>query len=156
MATTEVNPDEIAADVVADEAAKPKRDGPDPLLEVEAFLPDRPTMRLRMDRDDDGTTYEIRLMREFGIVDQHALTQDGNEFDKLWNSPRLTHKEGQRLKTVLDRMFDKVLIAPREVKDLLDDQTRANVVRTFTYAPFVMEAAQQTADESDELPTTET
>ena len=35
-------------------------------------------------------------------------------------------------------MFNKVLIAPKEVKDLLDDESRRSVVLTFTRAPLLM------------------
>ena len=157
MATTEEKPAEVELAEPAEEVTRKRQDGPEPLIEVSAFLPDRPTVTIKMSATDPGTTYELHLMREFGIADQQRLTQDGKEFEKLWNQPSLTKKEGERLKIVLDRMFEKVLIAPQGVKDKLDDQTRSNVVTAFTFAPFAIAAAQESEmEDEDENPTTGT
>lgn len=144
---------------------RPRDEEPDvqePMLEVEAFAPDRPTIKVHTSPDDtQGTIVEIALMREFGIADQQRLTKDGEEYQRLWDKDSLTKKEGDRLKQVLDRMFDKVLYAPAKLKALIDDQQRASVVTAFTYAPFVIAEARERrkmaeAENPDKSQTSET
>lgn len=135
----------MAATKAAPTPTKPEEDGGiEPLFAIEGFVSERPTLTVHTSPDDhEGTLVELRLMREFGIAEQQALTQDGAEYEKLWNKRQLTHKEAQRLKLLLDRMFDRVLVADPKVKALIDDQQRANVVQAFTYAPLAMAAARE-------------
>jgi hypothetical protein len=130
---------------------------PEPLLELKTALEPRPTVKI------DDTHYEMYHRREFGIVAQHDLQVEGDEFDTLWDKKeRLNSKQRQRLKTVLDAMFDKVLIAPPEVKNKLDDESKRAVVLTFIRAPLLMAelAAQKPEtleeEETDENPTWDT
>jgi hypothetical protein len=116
----------------------------EPLFAVEAFAEERPTLRVHASHSDkEGVIVELRLMREFGIAEQQRLTQDGAEYEKLWNKPNLSKKEGERLKVLLDRMFDKVLVADAKLKAKIDDQQRSSVVTAFTYAPLAMAAARE-------------
>jgi hypothetical protein len=103
------------------------------LLELSTALEPRATVKI------DGTHYELRHRREFSIIEQHALQVEGDEFDALWErKEQLNSKQRQRLKTVLDSMFDKVIMAPTEVKDKIDDESRRSVVLTFTRAPLLL------------------
>lgn len=120
----------------------------EPLLKLSTALEPRPTVEI------DGTNYELRHRREFSIVEQHQLQVEGDEFDALWErKEQLNSKQRQRVKTVLDSMFEKVLIAPKEIRDLLDDESRRAVVLTFTRAPLLMaELEQMELTEDEEEP----
>jgi hypothetical protein len=103
------------------------------LLELSTALERRATVKI------DGVHYELRHRREFSIIEQHALQVEGDEFDALWErKEQLNSKQRQRLKTVLDSMFDKVILAPTEIKDKIDDESRRAVVLTFTRAPLLL------------------
>lgn len=122
----------------------------EPLLKLSTVLEPRPTIEI------DGINYELRHRREFSIVEQHALQVEGDEFDSLWDKKEaLNSKQRQRLKTVLDAMYDKVLIAPHDVRERLDDESRRAVVLTFTRAPLLMAQMEQMRAEmpdEDEIP----
>lgn len=129
-----------------DEASRPE-----PLLKLKTALEPRPTVEI------DGENYELRHRREFSIVEQHQLQVEGDEFDELFSKKEnLNSKQRQRLKTVLDSMFNKVLLAPDDVKKLLDDESRRAVVLTFTRAPLLMAEIAGIRDEEDESPTLDT
>jgi hypothetical protein len=124
--------------------AKPKPKA-EPLLKLTTVLEPRPTIEI------DDVHYELRHRREFSIVEQHQMQVEGDEFDGLWErKEQLNSKQRQRLKTVLDSMFDKVIMAPSEVKDALDDESRRAVVLTFTRAPLLMAEIERIELEDDE------
>lgn len=141
----------------------------EPILDISTIAPERPAVRIRTAKDPDGTLYELKLLAEFGIADQQSLVRDGQAFDTLFNKDVLTGNERKRLKQILDRMFEKVLIADAKVKLLCNDHVRSQVVTAFTVAPLVMAAAQaetetgledletetETEPEDDETSTTE-
>ena len=124
----------------------PEREAkPEPLLKLTTVLEPRPAIEI------DGTMYELRHRREFSIIEQHAMQVEGDEFDTLWDRKEaLNSKQRQRLKTVLDAMYEKVLIAPKEIVDKLDDESRRSVVLTFTRAPLLMAQMEQLANEEIE------
>jgi hypothetical protein len=125
----------------------------EPLLKLKTALEPRPTVEV------DGSNYELRHRREFSIIEQHQLQVEGDEFDELFSKKEaLNSKQRQRLKVVLDSMFNKVLMAPEDVKKLLDDESRRAVVLTFTRAPLLMaEIADIREDEDeDETPISDT
>lgn len=131
-------------------------DGYEPLLDLSTAKQERPHIHI------DGERYELKLYREFSIGDQHTLDRDGAEFDALYSlEPPLTKKQKDRLKTLMDRLYGMVLIAPKAVAAKLDDEQRGLILTTFTVAPLQM-AAQRAArlkaleDESETTPEPET
>lgn len=117
----------------------------EPLLKLSTALEPRPTIEI------DSVNYELRHRREFSIIEQHQMQVEGDEFDGLWErKEQLNSKQRQRLKNVLDSMYEKVLLAPREVKDRLDDESRRAVVLTFTRAPLLMSEIEMGPMEDDE------
>jgi len=136
-------------------STEPTTTEPEPLLDISGLAPTRPTIRLRLPSDPEGTLYEIKLLAEFGIAEQQALVQDGQKFDKLFGSDKLNNAERKQLKTILDRMFETVLVAPAKVKAECNDSVRSQIVTAFTVAPLVMaQTAEQEATEGQS--TTET
>ena len=124
------------------DAPEREQEKPEPLLKLTTVLEPRPVIEI------DGTMYELRHRREFSIIEQHALQVEGDEFDTLWDRKEaLNSKQRQRLKIVLDAMYEKVLIAPKEITDKLDDESRRSVVLTFTRAPLLMAQMEQLANE---------
>jgi hypothetical protein len=136
-----------APDTPVEDEAVPERKRPEPLVDLDDVLADRPTVRYQ------GEPYELKTLDDFGIIDQQRLTRDGREFFKLWSSDEeLTEEEGVRLKLLLNRMFDKVFSAPKKVRDSLSDGKRAQVVLAFTLAPLARQTAaleQQTQEAAD-------
>lgn len=123
----------------------------DPILSLTTLAPERPTVEI------DGTLYELHVLDDFSIEEQHRLTVDGNEYDRLWSSENLTSKQEKRLSLLLNRMFEMVLIAPPEVKAKLNPSQRSQVVLAFTLAPLTMNEneAAQTEAETESPSTTE-
>jgi hypothetical protein len=130
---------------------------PEPVLELSTLAPDRPTISV------DDKMYELAVMDDFGIDEQQALTRDGAEFDALWNSnDELSKADKQRLKMLLDRMFERVVLEmPKTVKAKMKDGLRGQIVMAFTLAPLAAAAAREQAREEaenkakEETPTTE-
>lgn len=118
---------------------------PEPLVDLDDVAPDRPTVRFQ------GALYEMATLDDFGIQDQHGLTRDGREFFRLWSSDdELTKSQKQRLTMLLERMFEKVFIAPDEVKAKLSDGKKSQVVLGFTLAPLAQRAAAQQIQTDEE------
>lgn len=135
MATTKTKtPPKVTAPAELDpQAAEPLVD----LDEDEA----RPTVRY------GGALYELRTLNDFGIDDQQALTRDGREFFRLWSSDvELKRAQKQRLKMLLDRLFNEVFDAPAEIREQLADGKRAQVVLAFTLAPLARRTAELKAE----------
>jgi hypothetical protein len=103
----------------------------------------------------DGELYDLKLYKDFGIEDQHSLHYDGIEFDKLWQKHPLNSSERKRLKGALDRMYEKVFVAPAKVKNNLGDDMKQEIVKAFTYAPVQMAVQRALAQERNEEETPE-
>lgn len=102
--------------------------------------------------EHDGKFYELAKLGDFGIGDQQRLNRDGRVFYQLWTSEEdLTDDQQKQLKFVLERLFDKVLVAPKVVKRTFGDDSKAEVVLHFTLAPLrkMMEAAAQEQEQTE-------
>ncbi|MGC2374249.1 MAG: hypothetical protein WA484_10280 [Solirubrobacteraceae bacterium] len=121
---------------------------PEPLLSLSTLAPIRPTVNIDSEEHPEGKLYELKQMDDFGIEEQQRLTREGAEFDKLWNTDNLNKAGRGRLKMLLDRMFEAVLDAPPEIKKMLSDGQRSQVVLAFTLAPLAQAAAAQTETEA--------
>jgi hypothetical protein len=141
---TSAEPEQVdVADLLAaqpDEAPAAAEVSPEPLVDLDEVAAIRPTIRFRKHQ------YELRTLSEFGIRTQQKLTRDGREFSRLWTADdELTENELERLEMLLNRMFDKVLDAPAEIRTSLNDAQRSQVVLAFTLAPLHQAAAAQQA-----------
>lgn len=108
-----------------------------PIIEIDTLDPERGEVSI------NGELYEIKLLAEYGIADQHRLKRELKQYDDLWKKGSLTAKEEKQLKARLDHIFTEVLIAPKELKAKVKDQGRQQVVMAFTLAPLVQEAARE-------------
>ena len=129
---------------------------PEPVLDIKTLAPERERVRI------DGELYDLAIMADFGIEEQQQMTRDGREFDTLWKaSDELTPTDKQRLKQLLDRMFERVLLAPQTIKNKLNDDHRQQVVLAFTIAPLAKAAREEEEAEAakekgkEKIPTTE-
>lgn len=134
----QLEPDDPPAQPDAEQPEPEKDDAP--LLDLSTQV-ERPFIKV------DGEPYELAVKDDFGIEEQHRLTAYGRRFDELFKRNNLSDKDRTRLKLLLDYMFDKVLLAPDEIKRKLGDDQRSQVVLAFTYAPLakavaLMQAAQ--------------
>lgn len=131
---------------VADAPVAQEHDEDAPLLELSTLAPKRPTVNIKH-KDEKGETverlFELRINDDFGIEMQQRLARDGAEFERLWNTDDLKPAQRKRLKLLLDRMFNQVLDAPKEVREQLRDGQRAQVVLCFTLAPLAAAAKAQ-------------
>ena len=85
--------------------------------------------------------YEIRLLDEFGIAEQHRLTRDGREFSKIMSSEAELPAEEQaaqdaRLVMLKDRLFDALIVASEEERATFSDAKRAAIIMGFMPAPL--------------------
>lgn len=114
------------------EATQQIEDTDEPLLDLSALAPKRPKVRIRTEKNPEGGLYELRVPSELGIIEQQELRSEGAEFAKLWNNDKLSPGGKNRLKKLLDQMFERVLIAPDEIKAQVKDEERQAVVVVFT------------------------
>jgi len=115
-------------------------DGNEPLLDIETLAPKRPKIRI------DGELYEIATMNDLGVQDQARRDREGDEFRKLFEKKRPTKADNERLKELLDKLFDEVCLAPAAVKKRLSDYQRQQVVVTFTAAPMMARLRKEEAE----------
>jgi hypothetical protein len=127
---------------------------PEPLLSLSTLAPTRPTVNIASEEHPEGRLYELKQMDDFGIEEQQQLTREGASFDKLWNTDNLNKAGRGRLKMLLDRMFEAVLDAPPEIKKMLSDGQRSQVVLAFTLAPLAQAAARQETQAKAEIDST--
>jgi hypothetical protein len=133
--------------------APESEEGNEPLLDLETLAPKRLTIKI------DGERYEIATMNDLGVQEQARRDREGTEFRELFEKKKPSKADGERLKELLDRLFDEVCLAPEEVKARLSDYQRQQVVVTFTAAPLMArmrkEEAEEKAKEEEESQTTE-
>lgn len=126
-----------------------KHDEDEPLLDLSTILK-RPTVKIVSKEHPEGKLYELASHDDFGIIEQHRLKADVDSYDKLWEKEDLTDTERERLKELLDRMFEKVLDAPKTIKAQIGDHQRAQIVRAFHYAPAVTAARERELREQEQ------
>lgn len=101
-----------------------------PILDLNTLNPQRPPIHI------DGATYELKLMGDYGIEDQHLIGAESNQFNELWatDPKNLKREEKKQLKLILDRLFSKAVDLPKDVAARLDDDQRRKIVQVFTSA----------------------
>lgn len=102
----------------------------EPLLELSTLAPKRPTITI------DGEMFELKVLGDFGIEEQQRIHREGADYQDLWNRSDLNKAGQKRMKMLLEHLFAKVLDAPPEVKNKLNDEQKAQVVLTFMVAPL--------------------
>jgi hypothetical protein len=123
----------------------PKPNAAEPLVDLDDIAPDRPTVKWH------GDLYELARLDDFGIATQQALTRDGREFSTLWSAEdELDQNQRARLKMLLERMFEQVVMAPKAVKRRFSDAEKSRVVLAFTIAPLAQAAARQAEREQEQ------
>jgi hypothetical protein len=138
VATTTPKPDEA-------------HDEYEPILEIKTAGEAPPTITI------DGTLYELKRMRDFGIKDQWAIERDGRKLQELYSSDELSDDELSLMSKLLHDFSNRVLDAPEKIKRTLSDSDRSAVMNGFTLAPQLLaaqiakrnlEAAKATIDQS--------
>lgn len=118
-----------------------------PLIDLSAAT-DRETVKLR-----DGSLREIKNLGDFGAIDGQKVRRDSAEFSELWNAQaELTDDQGDRLKMLVNRLFERVVDAPKSVKAKVGEGDRAQIVLAFTGAPLqnLVEALQAAAAQENQ------
>lgn len=123
--------------------SQPDEDYEEPLLELSTLAPKRPTVTI------DENIYELRAAGELGIVEEQELRSEGAEFAKLWGKEDLTANGRKRLKMLLDKMFDRILMAPEEVKAGLSDSQRQRLIMVFTRRKMREELGQMATEANE-------
>jgi hypothetical protein len=131
--TADPDPAEVPEDLararqIAERNADPEN--AKPVIDFD-LAPERQTVR------KGGRLFEVRRLDDFGIAKQQQLDRDGREFARLWNSDaELTADQGQRLKLLLERIFQDLLDAPKTVRASFKDAEKARLVLDFSLAPL--------------------
>lgn len=127
-----------SANVGTKTKAEPPAQDDDDVLNLTSLVPSRKLVKLPTKSHPEGEAFELRLLDDFGIVDQQKLLTWSKRFEELWNKDEdLTEDEGTQMKHLLDVMFDKVLDAPEEDKGDMPDHIRSRVVTAFTLVPLL-------------------
>jgi hypothetical protein len=123
------------------------------VMDLTSLVPTRKLIKVPTADGGISDAYELRLLDDFGIIEQQKLLNWSRRFEKLWNEEErdLTPEEQTTLKWLLDKMFDKVLMAPDEIKAEMSDSIRSRVVTAFTLVPLLERQKQeQEAQEKEE------
>lgn len=123
----------------------------DDVLDLTQFVPSRKLVRLPTTEHPKGEVFSLRLLDDFGIVDQQRLLSWSRRFEALWNKEAgdLTKDEQIQLKHLLDQMFITVLDAPDEIKKQTPDHIKSRVVTSFTLVPL-LERQKREEEEAEE------
>lgn len=113
----------------------------EPILDLDTLAPKRSTVRIRTEKDRDGTLYEMRLPEELGIEEDQRFRSELREFGKLMGKDGLSSAQRKRLVMRVDQLCRKVLDAPDEVHQSLNDSQRKRLITRFTSALFVEDAS---------------
>lgn len=113
----------------------------EPILDLDTLAPKRSTVRIRTEKDREGALYEMRLPEELGIEEDQRFRSELREFGKLMGEDGLTSAQRKRLVTRVDQLCRKVLDAPNEVHEALNDSQRKRLITRFTSALFVEDAS---------------
>lgn len=106
-----------------------------PILDLDTIAPVRATVLIRSKAGGgEKKAYEIKRMGDYGIEEQHVISQEQVEFDELWatRDEDLKAAQKKRFKLLLDRLTVKALDAPKDVIAELDDEQRKMIVQAFT------------------------
>lgn len=108
----------------------------------------RRLIKIPTKKSPQGETLEMRLLDDFGIIDQQHLLSMSRRFEKLWNAEdELTENEQIKLEFILKELFNMIVDAPKAVKDGVADAIRGRVVTAFTLAPLLARQEQQAKEE---------
>lgn len=143
----------------------------DDVLDLTSLIPTRKMVKLPTQAHPEGEVFELRLLDDFGLIDQQQLLTWSKRFEQLWNNETgkdLTKEEQTVMLALLDRMFQLVLAPPKgmsdedfaKVKATFPDHIKSRVVTAFTYVPLMMrreaearEAVEEEKRKATELPT---
>lgn len=148
-------------------APKPKGGDDSDVLDLTNLIPTRKLVKLATPDHPEGTTFELRLLDDFGIVEQQQLLTWSKRFEKLWNhegDEDLTDAQRTTMMHLLDQMFGLVLAKPSSMsddefnraKEAFPDYVKSRVVTAFTYVPLMMrQEAEARAEEKKTQSTSE-
>lgn len=100
---------------------------------------ERPAVLFRTDKEreegKEATRYELRVPEDMGVAEEQLFRSEIGEYGGLMQSPvPLKKAERAKLELRLKHLFDKVLIAPPEIKAEFNDRQKQRVVRVFQIA----------------------
>ena len=76
----------------------------------------------------DGVNYELKLAEEFSFEYCMKISEVGEEIKKTDYSKKGSYKKVMRY---MNRLLNDILIAPRKVKEKLNDQNKMDVINFF-------------------------
>ena len=96
--------------------------------DLSTLAPTRPTIRI------DGTTYQLRVLKEFGAVDLYHVRRLGNEAQAIQRvKPKdYTEQNAMDLSAILSEQINLIIIdLPPEVLAKLPDPMMADILEVF-------------------------
>jgi hypothetical protein len=124
----------------------------DDILDLSTLIPSRKRIRLPIPKtaegEPDSGVFELRLLDDFGIMDQQRLLSWSRRFETLWNSDEdLSNSEQEDMLSLMNKMFTKVLDAPEDVKAACPPNIKSRVVTAFTLVPLIERQKREAAEE---------
>ena len=86
--------------------------GADPILDLSALAPERPTIRIRTEENPDGELWELRVERELSIQQLAELQRLGKSAEKLGAELDLSAEEARLLEGHLDDLLTLAFVKP--------------------------------------------
>lgn len=86
--------------------------GSEPILDLSALAPDRPTIRIRTDERPEGDLWELRVESELSITQLAELQRLGKSAEKLGSGDDLSDEEARLLEGHLDDLLDLAFVKP--------------------------------------------
>ena len=116
-----------------------------PVLDLETERPKRPVVRIHTSEHPDGEMHELIAVGELGVEEEQELRAKLRDYTRLAGAEKLKQAERQRLKTLLDELLARILLAPDEVRKQLPDRQRQRVIAHFGGALSVEDAGMAAA-----------
>lgn len=118
----------------------------EPILELSTLAPQRPTVLIRSNLHPEGRHYELTVAADLSIQTQADLGKYGETMAALEGKEMPSPADAKRLSEVINKLVVAVLpdLEP-EVVEELKDAAKLEIVRAFTQASPLPEAAEAAA-----------
>jgi hypothetical protein len=125
-----------------------ERTDPNKVGEFNTLAPERKYIEV------DDERHLFRLMQDFGSIEHQEWSRNADEFDELFNKPKLNSADRKRYEFLLDWLLDRALVDPKRLRGQLDGEDpetgqprltgalKREIIVTFTGASQIKSVTQ--------------
>ena len=113
------------------------------LLDLDALVPDRPTVRIRTENDRDGKLWELRVRAELSIAEIQNIMRLAERVDALGSD--MTLETMTTVQESTDKLLKIAFAGPydEELRDVLTLEHKVAIVEAFSTACLTQTPVKQ-------------